>query len=410
MAQDLVTSLLPTLTQPWREEFNVLNVMHHGRHEKQISNIFTWLLDTEGSHNLGDRFLRIFVAELNTQLGGPRIAPEAFAVSQERNTSPHGEPKDVSDIVLEGERSVVVIENYFKSDGHHHSYEGYLAFADERGGPGKESVVAILCAYRDDEALAEDRNTGWRNAPVVTYSSVLSALNDLVTSDGSYRTANPQASWFVNQLFSYFAKGTPVNEDLLRFIAGMCQVGEAGRYGPGNAADADRFATDFSELARQRFIDSRELLMDVKAELRRYAAGTLVNQIEAATNRRPFSQVTANFQGKYQWTVNLLPGESAADEGIADAVASSGTVVDGLPGRLQLKFGPSAWWANSSDEGHTMFPKYVPAELADYTRLFLTWNGEIRMSSVTMEEVLTGLSEGDTRLRDEALELMQALY
>ncbi len=52
------------LSRSLEARFNVFDVMHHGTHEKQISNVFGWLLDTEGSHQLGDTFLRIFIDEI----------------------------------------------------------------------------------------------------------------------------------------------------------------------------------------------------------------------------------------------------------------------------------------------------------------------------------------------------------
>lgn len=407
MTADMVTRLIPTLTQPWREDFNIFNVMHHGTHEKQISNIFTWLLDAGGSHNLGDRFLRTFLNEINRH---PHVdvPVEAFKVEQERNTAEHGKPKDISDIVLVGDGAVVVIENYHKSDGHFHSYETYLDYARRRGSENTQSVVVMLCGYVDDLALAEDRNIGWRDAPIVTYPGLLSALAAELANDEAYRTSNPKPHWFIDQMVSYFVKGTPVNEDLIAFVAGMCDVGEAERYRPGDPAEADRFAATFSALAKERFADSRKLLMTVKSSLRAYAAGPLLNRIELATQTHPFGEVSANFRGIYQWTINFLPvGQTLDDSDTDPGDGGQAQQKDGGNGLLQVKFGPSAWFANESPEGHKYFPKNVPPNSADYTRLFLVWNGEIRQSDVSMLDVLTGLSEADTRLLDEILGLIQ---
>ncbi len=74
--EDLVARFLPVLQSSTDQGFNVFNVMHHGTHEKQISNVFRWLLEPEGSHHLGDTFLRIFIDELNERLAGlgvPRV-------------------------------------------------------------------------------------------------------------------------------------------------------------------------------------------------------------------------------------------------------------------------------------------------------------------------------------------------
>ena len=46
--RDLLTILVPMLSNRARKAFNVFDVMHHGTHEKQLSNVFAWLFDAEG--------------------------------------------------------------------------------------------------------------------------------------------------------------------------------------------------------------------------------------------------------------------------------------------------------------------------------------------------------------------------
>lgn len=75
MSDELVTGLLPGLGRSSRAGFNVFDVMRHGTHEKQISNVFAWLLDAEGTHHLGDLFQGIFVEELNRGRSAPRRRP-----------------------------------------------------------------------------------------------------------------------------------------------------------------------------------------------------------------------------------------------------------------------------------------------------------------------------------------------
>ena len=85
---DLATALLPVLHRSFEARFNVFDVMHHGTHEKQMSNVFRWLLETEGSHHLGDTFMRIFIEEVNRGLVGREpFAPTEYLVLQEVNTS-----------------------------------------------------------------------------------------------------------------------------------------------------------------------------------------------------------------------------------------------------------------------------------------------------------------------------------
>ena len=55
--EELVTTLLPILAKRSEREFNVFTVMHHGTHEKQLSNVIAWLLDVDETHKCGDAFL-----------------------------------------------------------------------------------------------------------------------------------------------------------------------------------------------------------------------------------------------------------------------------------------------------------------------------------------------------------------
>ena len=133
--------------------FNVFDVMHHGTHEKQISNVFGWLLDTEGTHHLGDTFLRIFIEEVNRGLVGREpFAAAAYLVLQEVNTSDAGDAEDIADLVLKNDDAVIVVENYFTSDGHGHSYDGYLRFSQR---DGRRGAVVLLCADRGQLAANE---------------------------------------------------------------------------------------------------------------------------------------------------------------------------------------------------------------------------------------------------------------
>ena len=53
----LSTRLVPILCAAPKVGFNIFDVLHHGTHEKQLSNLFAWMLDARGSHSLGARFV-----------------------------------------------------------------------------------------------------------------------------------------------------------------------------------------------------------------------------------------------------------------------------------------------------------------------------------------------------------------
>jgi len=387
VSDDLVTGLLPVLGRSLELGFNIFDVMHHGLHEKQISNVFKWLLDTEQTHNLGDRFPRIFIDELNrVSVGSEPLPHGSYLVRQEVNTAVGGAGADIADLVLESEDAVVVIENYFTSDGHGHSYSGYLAFSVR---DGKRGVVALLC--RDEDVSLQ--TLGWEDAAVLTYGKLAERLLEHVGGDRVYQRNNPDAYAFIQQLHRKFVRGrAPVeDEEVLNFVVAMCNTGEVRRYQvqPQDAA-AERFAEDLAIQAKERFGEGRDLLQRAKRRLSAYSEGPLRRQLDATRGEGFVRGVDARFAGIYQWTINIeVAGES----------------IDLSGSRLQLKFGPSAWFANEQDSS---WARKVDSNQADYSRLFLTRSDlkEIRQSTVSIQDVLDGLDRTDHRLHDEIIALL----
>ena len=97
----LVTALVPLLSRSLSERFDVFRVMHHGTHEKQISNVFAWLLRIGGTHGFRDAFQRIFVEQVNRALPEESQLPTTgYRVDQEVDTSGHDAlGKDIADVV-----------------------------------------------------------------------------------------------------------------------------------------------------------------------------------------------------------------------------------------------------------------------------------------------------------------------
>ena len=388
MHDQLVTRLLPILAKRSEDEFNIFNVMHHGTHEKQISNVFAWLLDTNGTHKLGDAFQKIFLGEVNDgrRHGEPSIPDDEYSVEREVNTSDSAK-EDIADLVLLGNetRTVLVVENYYISSGHGHSYEGYRSYGDR---VGKRGVVVMLCEMADRDQLT----CGWGNAAVVTYANLLEKLFNRIESDDHYRRSYPDQYTFFRHIHSRFAKGRRMgDDDLIKFVGVMCASGEAERFGrvPIEAAKGD-LGEKLKEQAMARFDESRSLLQRVKERLKNFGQEVLKGQVNAALGSGYVTGVSANYAGSYQWTVNF---RVAGAEGESE------------PG-FQLKFGPSAWYANEKDKN---FKRTVSASAADYSCLFLTRSRtkEVCQSAVTLLEVLDGLRTDDFRLRDEIVRLIK---
>jgi hypothetical protein len=333
-------------------------------------------------------FQRIFIDALNR--GRPeqdRLSYGPYLVRQEVNTSDTGADRDIADLVLENDQERLVVENYFTSDGHGHCYENYLTYAL---GEGRRGLVALLC--RDEDSSRQ--TSGWQQAAVVTYDDVVARLHHRIDVDRDYQHQNPESYSFIDQMHRKFSRGRGrgrmEDRDLLDFLSAMCATGEARRYRdqPQDMA-AKRFADDLAEQALERFSEGRELLQRIKGKLKRFCAEDLRRQLNDTLGPDFVPRVNAAYAGIYQWTVNL----EVADEGETFGEA-----------RLQLKFGPSAWFANEEDPN---WQRSVDRGLADYSRLFLTRAKlrEIRQSTVTLNEVLDGLQPDDLRLHDEIVEL-----
>ena len=386
--EQLVTRLLPVLAKKPQEEFNVFDVMRYGGHERQLSDVFAWLLDADGTHKLGDAFLRIFIDEVNRGIGGAEpVAHGAYGVRQEVNTAEAGAGGDIADLIVEGDKTVLVVENYYTSSGHGHSYDGYLSFGEREG---KRSIVVLLCATQN----SAEQSDGWEKASLVTYSRLAQRLMDHVASDDRYRRDCAAQYSFIDQMHKRFVKGRKMNDDaLIDFIEAMCRTGEAGRYGlrPIEPA-AVQFADELREQAKAQFDESREFLQRAKSALKNYASEFLKGQVNDELGHEYITDVSAGFRGRYEWTVNFFTtGESEAV--------------------LQLKFGPSAWYANEEkggDWGTDAWEETVPVGQADYSQLFITRNRKaIRQSVVALREVIEGLAPDDFRLRDEIVRFVQ---
>jgi hypothetical protein len=380
-----VTALVPTLSRSLAEEFNVFRVMHHGTHEKQLSNVFAWLLATDATHALGDAFQRIFLARINTELSADKqLPPTGYRVAQEVDTRGDEEVAggevgmDIADILLSREDAAVVVENYGTSDGHGHCYHRYLAHAV---GPGRAAAVVLLCHRREPHRQQD----GWKQAVVVTYAEVLGDLHAHVARDPSWSRRHPEQLFFIQQMIDHFVEGqAAVNlDDQISFIKAMCETRESARYGyrPQDRA-AQEFADLIAEHARRQLEDSRKTLAAVKAGLRSFAQTTLMEQVNETVESGPVTTVEARLAGIWEWCVAMHR---------ADAQPT-----------ILLVFGPTAVVENERA------PEVVSDP--DYSRVFVTLrtagqqgSEQIVQTGVSLGEVINGLSQDDHRLRDAVL-------
>ena len=377
----MVTGLVPSLSRSLAEQFNVFRVMHHGTHEKQLSNVFAWLLRQDATHGLGDVFQRILLTRVNAALPEDAHLPlSGYRVTQEVDTSREAATgRDIADIVLSSSTASVVIENFGSSDGHGHNYYEYLAHG---AGGSRDSVVVLLCIRQENERLTG----GWEQATVLTYSALLGDLQAQVQSDKRWREQHPEQDFFISQLVEHFSEGpgAVTMEHHIAFIKSMCETGESVRYGyrPQEAA-AEEFAELLAQHAKRQFEDGRRTLSEVKGRLRQYAARHLQEQLNARLRASHIASVQARFVGKWEWYIRLLAEDSSQIAG--------------------LVFGPTA----------AIFNTLLPAPLAnpDFSKLFVVLEAQsptpqLLQTEVGLDEVLSGLGGNDDRLLRSVLDAL----
>lgn len=382
--EDLVSALLPGLSRSLSEDFNVFRVMHHGTHEKQLSNVFAWLLNPAGTHELGDVFQRIFLDKVNADLPAEeQLPPSGYTVAQEVNTQGDGADagQDIADMLLTRADAALAVENYGVSDGHGHDYHRYLSHAR---GAGRRAAVVLLCLRH----IPERQQDGWNQAVVLTYGGLLRELNAHVAADRSWRRRHPEQHFFLQQMHRHFVEGpSAVNlDDQLAFIRTMCETGESARYGHRpQARAAEEFADLVAEHARRQFEDSRKVLAQVKARLRSYARAVLTDQVNEKLDEGRVVDSSARLVGQWEWCVTLK--------------------IDDRP-FVHLEFGPTA----VVEVDRALSAPDDP----DYSTVFVTRQGpsggiDLALpTTVTLHEVLDGLDPEDLRLRDTVLDAIAA--
>ena len=373
-----MTELVPSLSRSLAEQFNVFRVMHHGTHEKQLSNVFAWLLLASGTHGLGDAFQQIFVKRVLQDPASAelRLPLTGYRVLQEVDTAPQNTPgKDIADIVLTAAGMSIVVENFESSDGHGHGYSRYLAYGESGD---RQSLVVLLCARREPHRQVD----GWEHAAVVTYSELLTDLQHHIADASTWRRAHAEQQFFIEQLTDHFVEGTGAVsiEDRIAFLRTMCETGESARYGyRPQATAAQEFADLLAQHAKRQFEEGRSALGDLKRTLRALGQRTLKDQVNATLDSGRVTDVHARYVGQWEWRVNFDRD-------------------DGAP-QVFLAFGPTA----VAENGRVLNPLSTP----DYSRVFVGsaasgGGGTDRFvqTDVGLDEVLSGLLPHDMRLRD----------
>lgn len=174
------------------------------------------------------------------------------------------------------------------------------------------------------------------------------------------------------------------------FVDALCKSGAGHEF---TAGSPDSFADKVREQAVQNFADGKKFLNDVKSKLRDHAERKLKPAILEKFDNVEVTKISIEYKGEFQWTVNIQtnrPSEAVRDEG--------------MRGRLQFKFGPSAAKAIGNDKDWE--DAWTGEGEPDYSKVFITWDWKIYQTDVTLAEVANGLSENEMKLVDKVLEIL----
>lgn len=385
-----VTAVLPSLSRSLAEKFNAFRVMHHGTHEKQLSNVFAWLFTPDATHDLGDAAQRIFLGLVNDALPADSQLPlTGYRVTQEVGTRGQEElaggevGMDIADIFLTRDDAAVIIENYETSDGHGHGYDRYREHAAVSG---RAAAVVLLCLRREANLLRH----GWEEAVVVTYAEVLDQLQERISQIDSWTRDHPEQHFFIQQMVQHFVEGpAAVNrDDQITFIKAMCDTGESVRYGQNlQEGAAQEFADLVAGHTRRQFEDSRGVLATAKSSLWGFARAALIEQVNEVIQEGRLDQAYVKFKGIWKWCIRLDRPDPHQD--------------------VFLVFGPTAAQVISQVSDSDVNP--------DYSRIFVTYeaarvmnSGHFVQTDVGLDEVIDGLPRDDVRLRDAVLRLISS--
>lgn len=384
MSTGLAAALVPHLVRADEEAFNLFRVLHHGTHEKQLSNLFAWLLKPTGSHGLGDLGLRTFIEIVQAQRPSALLGPSGqVQVFQEVGVRDRA---DIADILLLTDSTAFVIENYYTSDGHGHSYDDYI----QHGRHYRDDSVAVLLCGKFETAR---QTKGWEKAPVVAYHDWIAAVDASLPPD--FPKKRPAQHWLLDQMVNYFVRGVRTVKETHELVALMAVLADRGLdevyRRPQGAEDLMRVLAGDVEAS---FAASRDLLQDVKSRLKNHCDTVLIPALNAELGDGYVRRRAKDYSGIYQWTINLHTASGAG-----------GAKDDGGPGVVQIKWGPSASHAISRDPDWR--GSWQSPTAPDYARLFLTFDHKIVPSRVGLSEVVTDLPPSDTRLVDEVRNLLE---
>lgn len=175
--------------EEWSGKFNLFDVLKISGTEIRHSNVLAWLLDPEGSHGLGDAFLRRLVQKLTTQLDGSAAFRLLLMDLHSCTVLRESEHTDLL-VLSHREKFLLCIENKVFSGEHDDQLHTYHEKLTELY-PGYDRLFVYLTP--DGALPASDADCDeWQS---LSYPQILEMLRAILQS----RTLAPEISFFIQQ-------------------------------------------------------------------------------------------------------------------------------------------------------------------------------------------------------------------
>lgn len=138
------------------ENLNIFDVCSLGRDEIRNCRVLAWLLDENGSHGLGNSFLRGLLQQCGTKAVSPAALASGYAVRTEY--CPNGDNSDRVDIVCDGRDFLLYIEVKIDSLEHGGQTARYHCKLDNCAGRRECAVLFISRGQRpaSPDAISAD--------------------------------------------------------------------------------------------------------------------------------------------------------------------------------------------------------------------------------------------------------------
>ena len=158
--------------------FNILNVLRIERTEIRHSNVLAWLMDPQGSHGMGQAFIRRVLSTilLESESAEIELTPASIELMNMVDVEVLREWKNIDLLVIsETNRWVLLVENKIRSRASRRQLIKYIELVKKEF--PKFTIISVLLTLEPDEGLEAAEDAGyitWSHCRSVDYLSLKS--------------------------------------------------------------------------------------------------------------------------------------------------------------------------------------------------------------------------------------------